>query len=60
MSEAHKQDGTIPRVAGMPWTAAEDALLGTMPDTEVAARTGRTLVPVQSRRFMFRVPRFRE
>jgi hypothetical protein len=32
------------------WEPAEDALLGTMPDEEVAARTGRTLGAVRERR----------
>ena len=56
MSEAHKRRGTIPPAAGVPWTADEEALLGTMSDAEVAARTGRTLVAVQSRRYVFGVP----
>jgi hypothetical protein len=56
MSKAHKRRGTIPPAAGVPWTADEDALLGTMPDADVAARTGRTLVAVQSRRYVFGVP----
>jgi hypothetical protein len=32
----------IPNPSGPGWTAEELALLGTMPDTEVAARIGRT------------------
>ena len=50
MSEAHKKRGTWPPAAGRPWTPEEDALLGTMPDPEVARRTGRTPGGVQVRR----------
>jgi hypothetical protein len=50
MSAAHQRRGTRPPKAGRPWTAEEIALLGTMPDEEVTARTGRTLQAVRSHR----------
>jgi hypothetical protein len=50
MSESHKRRGTMPPAAGKPWTAAEEALLGTMSDPEVARRTARTLFAVRCRR----------
>jgi hypothetical protein len=50
MSEAHKRRGTRPPAAGRPWTPEEDALLGTMPDPEVARRTGCTPGAIQWRR----------
>jgi hypothetical protein len=50
MSEAHKRRGTRPPAAGRPWTPEEDALLGTMPDSEVAQRTSRTPGAVAGRR----------
>jgi hypothetical protein len=56
MSEAHRRRGTWPPAAGEPWTAAEDALLGTMPDKEVARRTGRTPGAVQCRRVGLDIP----
>src|SRR5262249_55624629 len=43
MSEAHRRRGTRPPAAGPAWTAEEQSLLGTMPDEEVARRTGRTV-----------------
>ena len=44
MSQAHNRRGTIPpEIRGPPWTTEEHALLGTMPDKDVAERTGRTL-----------------
>jgi len=47
-----KRRGTIPPgMKGPIWTAAELALLGTMPDAEVATRIGRSLAAVQSRRY---------
>jgi hypothetical protein len=50
MSEAQRARGTRPPAAGRPWETEEDALLGTMPDDEVAQRTGRTLDAVKCRR----------
>ena len=37
------------------WTAAEDALLGTMPDCIVAMKTGKTIAAVVKRRRKLRV-----
>ena len=50
MSETHKRRWMRPPAAGRPWTPEEDALLGTMPDPEVARRTGRSPGAVQGRR----------
>lgn len=55
MSEAHKGRGREPRRA---WTREEDALLGELPDEEVARRTKRTLVGVESRRKKRKVERY--
>jgi hypothetical protein len=49
MSEAQRARGTRPPAAGRSWEPEEDALLGTMPDQEVAQRIGRTLGAVQCR-----------
>jgi len=47
-----KRRGTIPPgMKGPIWTAAELALLGTMPDAAVALQTRRTLAAVQSKRY---------
>ena len=48
-SETNKRRGIRPPV-GRLWTPEEDALLGALPDSEVAKRTGRTLGAVRSRR----------
>jgi hypothetical protein len=50
MSETHRRRRSRPGGIGAAWKEAEDALLGTMPDEEVAARTGRTLCAVRVRR----------
>jgi hypothetical protein len=50
MSATHKRRGTRPPWLNAPWAPAEDALLGTLPDKEVARRTGRTLQAVKDRR----------
>jgi hypothetical protein len=47
-----------PAVKGLAWMADEDALLGAMPDTDVAERIGRTLSAVQSRRYLLGVGAF--
>jgi hypothetical protein len=44
--------------SGLPWQPWETALLGTMPDAEVVARTGRTLTAVRSVRQKLRIPVF--
>jgi hypothetical protein len=38
------------------WTVAEDALLGTLPDTEVARRLGITKLSASNRRKKLRIP----
>jgi hypothetical protein len=59
MSAAQKRRGVRPPAAkGMAWMADEDALLGAMPDTDVAERIGRTLSAVQSRRYLLSVGAF--
>jgi hypothetical protein len=44
--------------ARRPWTSAEDSLLGTMSDTELAARLDRHIATVCIRRQKFGVPNF--
>ena len=59
MSEAHKRRGTRPpAVDGPPWTPAEDALLGTMNDKDVAARIGRSEPAVSDSRYVLGVAAF--
>jgi hypothetical protein len=58
MSEAQRARGARPPAAGRPWEPEEDALLGTMPDEEVAQRTGRTLDAVKCRRVKMDVDGF--
>ena len=59
MSEAHKRRGTIPpAMAGPLWTPEEDALLGTMPDKDVAERIGRTPTAVPAHRSDLGIPNF--
>ena len=41
------------------WTAAQDALLGTLPDEQLALRIGRTLMAVAARRRQLGVPLYR-
>jgi hypothetical protein len=40
----------------VPWTAAEDELVRTLPGKEVARMTGRTLTAVYSRRLVLGLP----
>jgi hypothetical protein len=56
MSEAHRRRGTRPPKAGSPWSAAEDELVRTLPASEAARRTGRTLVAVWARRRQLGLP----
>jgi hypothetical protein len=58
MSEAQRRRRTRPPNAGPAWKRREDALLGTMPDPDVAQRTGRTAVAVRRRRAVLRIKRF--
>lgn len=50
MSESHRRRGTRPPKAGRPWSADEDSLFQDLSATEVAQRTGRSLVAVYMRR----------
>src|SRR5581483_11332512 len=59
MSEAHRRRGTRPPKAGRPWTAEEEALLGTMTDRDVGVRTGRSPATVYARRAELGIPSFR-
>ena len=54
----HFWRGTRPPAAGRPWEPEEEALLGTMPDEEVARRTRRSLGAVQCRRVVLDVDGF--
>jgi hypothetical protein len=56
MSQAHKRRGTRPPKAEPAWTQEEEALLGRMPDKEVARRTGWTVIAVKSYRWSRRIP----
>src|SRR5262249_26605268 len=56
MSEAHRARGTRPPWLGPPWSPKEDALVRRLPAAEAAARTGRTLAAVYSRRRALRLP----
>jgi hypothetical protein len=58
ISEAHRRRGTRPPNAAKPWTAAEDVLLGTMPDERVAEQFGRMAEAVRNRRCVFNVGGF--
>lgn len=53
MSKAHKRRETTQPAAGRLWTA-EDALLGTMPDKDVAERTAQTAGATRDRWYDFR------
>lgn len=50
MSESQRRRGAWPPSAGRPWTAEEDASLGTMPDSELVRRIDRTLAAIRCRR----------
>jgi hypothetical protein len=56
ISEALRRIGHRPRDGARLWTAEEDALLGTMPDVDVARRIGRTVKSVRARRRVLRIP----
>ena len=43
---------------GPPWTAEDEALLGTAPDEQVAIRLGRTFYQVRRRRRRLRIPSY--
>jgi len=48
------------RLAYRVWSRAEDAFLGTAPDSRVAKQLGRTRASVQMRRLQLKRPSFRE
>ena len=56
LSAIRKRLGMRPPKAGKPWEEWEDHLLRTLPAGEVAAKTGRTLTAVYSRRNLLRLP----
>jgi hypothetical protein len=56
LSEAARRRGTRPPAPHRPWEAWEEALLGVLPDEEVAQRTGRTVKAVYGRRWELRIP----
>ena len=58
LSAAHKARGSRVPTAMPDWTAREEALLGSMPDEQVAKRTGRTLIAVRCRRWLLDIDGF--
>ena len=50
------KNGTWSSPAGPLWTPAEDAQLGTAPDSAIAARLGRSVGSVGARRHKLRIP----
>jgi hypothetical protein len=56
ISAALRRIGHRPPDGARLWTAEEDALLGTMPDVEVARRIDRAVKAVRSRRRVLRIP----
>ena len=58
MSEAQRRRQAVP-VPRRPWEPWEDALLGVVPDAEVARRTGRRVDAVRSRRERLFIPALR-
>jgi hypothetical protein len=56
IGEALRRIGHRPPDGARLWTAEEDALLGTMPDAEVARRIGRTVRALRDRRQKLRIP----
>jgi hypothetical protein len=56
MSETHRRRGTSPPAAGEPWTAEQDEAVRSLAPKEAAARTGRTLAAVWSRRRVLGLP----
>jgi hypothetical protein len=54
-----RAEGSAPELAtGRAWSPEHKALLGTMPDEEVASRTGHPLRSVKTVRLRLRIPRF--
>jgi len=59
MSESAKRRGVVPpAVEWPPWTAEEDALLGTVKDRDVGERIGRSESAVSDRRYVLGVAAF--
>jgi hypothetical protein len=56
IGEALRRIGHRPPDGARLWTVEEDALLGTMPDVEVARRIGRMVKAVRARRRVLRIP----
>jgi hypothetical protein len=56
MSEAQKNRVSKAQGFGVPWTAEEEAILGTMSDREVAEKIGRSRAAVVHRRIKRRIP----
>ena len=50
LSLSHRERGTRPPAAGVPWSSEEDELLRTLPAGEVVQQTGRTLTAIYHRR----------
>src|SRR5262249_47419333 len=59
LREAIKRQATLsPMLRGPLWSADEEALLGTMPDKDVAAQTGRSVKGVGEHRRKLGIPSF--
>jgi hypothetical protein len=58
MREAAVRNGTYPPATGRPFTATEDALLGTMTDKALAARLDRHPKSIHERRRVLGIPSF--
>ena len=56
---AAREAGRWKSPGGPLWTAHEDSLLGTMPDKQVAAATGRSLGSIYARRSKLGIPSMR-
>ena len=59
MSESHKRLGTHPPTVRL-FTPEEEALLGTMLDKDVAAKTGRSFASIVGRRALLGIESFRK
>jgi hypothetical protein len=56
----HLEKARVRRWAGMFWTAEQDALLGTVPDADLAEQFGRTENAVRVRRIRLGVATFQD
>lgn len=59
ISAANKRRGAYPPAAGRPFTAEDDALLGTAPDQEIAQRLGRSAATIAGRRLLLGIESYR-